>query len=108
MPIRRRATRALAAVLSSLIGSVLAAPAASAQGYTFSTLDGPGTALAPASGINPAGQIVGSYSDAASNTHGVLASPTVAVVSEQASIALVVAGLDLVGAVARRRSRVTA
>ena len=76
-------------------------------GGTFSTLDVPGARSTEASGINAAGQIVGTYFDRTGN-HGFLATPTAAVVPEPASVALVAAGLGVVGAVARRRTRLTA
>ncbi len=102
MPTGRRHTLALAAVLCS----VLIAPAVSAQGYTFRTLDVPGGG-AEAHGINTAGQIVGEYFDSTGAGHGFLAKPIAAVVPDPASFVRVVAGLGVVavvGAVARRRA----
>ena len=42
--------------------------------WNFATLDYPGATLTQAFGINPRGDVVGSYVDSANRTHGFLAS----------------------------------
>ncbi len=45
------------------------------RGTTFITIDVPGATSTEASGINPRGQIVGNYTDAAGTLHGFVAMP---------------------------------
>jgi len=47
-----------------------ASPRAGDRAYVFSAVDVPGATLTQAVGINPAGEIVGSYRDAAGKQHG--------------------------------------
>jgi uncharacterized membrane protein len=51
----------LAARVLTLAGAILGAPAAHAQGFTFTTIDVPDAFQTEALGINDAGQVVGTY-----------------------------------------------
>ena len=48
---------------------------AQAASFTFTPIDVPGAISTEASGINPSGQIVGTYNDS-TGEHGFLATPT--------------------------------
>jgi hypothetical protein len=54
---------------------ILVGTPATARAFTFTTVDVPGATSTEASGINPEGQIVGNYTDAASTLHGFVAMP---------------------------------
>ncbi|MGZ8493871.1 MAG: hypothetical protein ACXWZS_16835, partial [Gemmatirosa sp.] len=56
----RRSASGIAGALA-LAASLSAAPAALAQGYTFTTIDYPGASSTSLTGINAAGQIVGGH-----------------------------------------------
>ncbi|GJG89550.1 hypothetical protein tb265_47310 [Gemmatimonadetes bacterium T265] len=76
---------------------MLAAPTARAQ-YTVTAIGVPGAVNTSTSGINAAAQIVGEYNDAA-GVHGFLATPAAATVPEPGALALVAAGLGVLGVV---------
>ena len=60
-------------LFSVLLGSAWLSPALGAS-FTFTTIDPPSSLGTGASGINDAGQIVGTFSDAGFRQHGFLLS----------------------------------
>ena len=54
---------------------ILVGTPATALAFNFITIDVPGATSTEASGINPEGQIVGNYTDAAGTLHGFVAVP---------------------------------
>jgi probable HAF family extracellular repeat protein len=54
-----------------IVGLIVCTPATTMAGFVFTTIDVPGATFTDAAGINNAGQIVGTFSDA-TGTHGFL------------------------------------
>jgi hypothetical protein len=65
-------TKSILAMTMAVGGMLAAAAPANATAYTFTTIDGPGAFFTTASGINDAGQIVGTFRDSIGSIFGFL------------------------------------
>jgi probable HAF family extracellular repeat protein len=78
----KKALLVLAVVFGSIVALAQSTPAPVVPGhFTIANIDVPGAQLTSAAGINNAGTIVGTFTDAAGVTHGYLADNTGAVVN---------------------------